>query len=111
LRSSGVSVMAGATRNSISPERFDHSTKTLGTCHYLCRTTLDKDGVRVMAFANQGRHHYDTREAAEAWIAEARHSFEGRIENPESIEAAAVECYDNGDAKRTVFGKDDNART
>jgi len=35
--------------------------------------------------------------------AEARRSFEGRIDNPESIEANAVECYDKGDAKRTVF--------
>lgn len=40
MRSSGVSVMTGATRNAISPERFLHSTKTLDNCHYLRRGTL-----------------------------------------------------------------------
>ncbi len=71
-------------------------------------THANKDNLRVLTFANQGRNHYDTREAAEASLA----AFRGpqglpRVLTPEqvaSLEAIEVECYGHGDALGTVFG-------
>jgi hypothetical protein len=73
-------------------------------------TNIGKDGLRVLTFANQGRNHYDTREAAQASL----DLFKGpqglpRVLTPEqvaSLQVTEVECYGHGDSTRTVFGED-----
>ena len=73
-------------------------------------THVNRDRLRVLTFANQGRNHYDDRADAARRLA----SFlQG---NPEqtlrdiygdpaigTFEVTPVECYDHGDATRTVF--------
>lgn len=75
-------------------------------------TKVARDGLRVLAQANQGRHHRDTREEAEQQLAailsnnsaDTLASVYGDVTKMRVIE---VECYDHGDATRTVFGEDD----
>jgi hypothetical protein len=73
-------------------------------------THLGRDGLRKLTFANQGRNHYDDH-------AEAARRLAGFIQNNPvetlrdiygdqaigTFEVTPVECYDHGDATRTVF--------
>jgi hypothetical protein len=69
-----------------------------------------KNGLRVLTNANQGRYHFDTREAAQAWL----DLFKGdqglpRVLTPEQVASLRVtetECYDHGDAVRSIFGEE-----
>jgi hypothetical protein len=70
-------------------------------------THINKDGLRVLTFANQARHHFEAKKDAEAWIEACRKDprsmenlFQGR---PDTLEVRPVECYESGDAIRTVF--------
>jgi hypothetical protein len=72
-------------------------------------TNIGKDGLRALTFDNNGRNHYDTREAAESALAGYKqpHSLP-RVLTPEqvaSLQVTEVECYDHGDATHTVFGE------
>lgn len=73
-------------------------------------THVNRDGLRVLTFANQGRNHYDDQADAVRRLASFLQS------NPEqtlrdiygdqaigTFEVTPVECYDHGDATRTVF--------
>ncbi len=66
--------------------------------------TCEKNGNRVMAFRNIAANLYDTREQAEkvhaaylasSWKNMALHCPHSRVDS--------VECYDHGEAVRTVF--------
>lgn len=73
-------------------------------------THIGRDGLRKLTFANQGRNHYDDQ-------AEAARRLAGFIQNNpvetlqdiygdqaiSTFEVTPVECYDHGDATRTVF--------
>lgn len=64
-------------------------------------THLQKDGLRALATANQGREFYDTKKDAE----EALEAFLPGLQNigMRALEVRKVECYDNGDAKEIYF--------
>lgn len=70
-------------------------------------THIGKDGLRTLSLRNQGRHHYDTRSAAE----KALEVFRGpngliKVLTPEQVatlEVRAVQCYDHGDAVGIYF--------
>ena len=73
-------------------------------------THIGLDGLRKLTFANQGRNHYDDQTDAVRRLASFLES------NPEqtlrdiygdqavgTFEVTPVECYNHGDATRTVF--------
>lgn len=68
-------------------------------------THVNKDSLRQLTFANQGRNHYDTREAAE----KAMHCFEGDLRSKvlghaaNTLEVRPVDCHEHGDAKGIYF--------
>jgi hypothetical protein len=70
-------------------------------------TNINKDGLRILSFANQGRNHFDSREDAESWLSAMRGDMRSlRVvlgEQVDTLRVDAVECYDHGDAVRTVF--------
>lgn len=60
-------------------------------------THLQKDGLRALAFPNQGRNHYDTKEQAE----KAREALKPELESKlgfRALEVRETDCYDHGDA-------------
>ncbi len=65
-------------------------------------THLAKDGLRTLAFANQGQHHYDTRELAESALLVMRSSLQYRL-GLVALEVREVECYPHGDAVGIYF--------
>jgi hypothetical protein len=74
-------------------------------------THVNKNGVRVLTFANQGRHHFDKREDAQAWIEACRKDSRSMeiLSNGrgDTLEVRAVECYGpGGDSTKTVFYED-----
>lgn len=74
-------------------------------------TKVDKSGLRVIAGANQGRCHFDTRAAAEKWLSAAlQNNSSDTLKSVwgdlDKVKVMPVECYDHGDATRTVFGFD-----
>ena len=73
-------------------------------------THIGRDGLRVLTFANQGRNHYD--DQADAVRRLASFVQNNPVETLRDIygdqaigtfEVTPVECYDHGDATRTVF--------
>ena len=71
-------------------------------------TKIDKSGLRVLAFANQGRNHFDTQEAAEEYLRavlsnNSKDTLASIYGDSSKMKVLAVECYDHGDATRTVF--------
>ena len=77
----------------------------------LSATLEEPDGLRVLAFANQGRNHFDTREAAEAHIAATMNPATNCADTLRSVfgdvtkaRVDSVECYDHGDAVGSVLG-------
>lgn len=73
-------------------------------------THVGKHGLRVLTFANQGRNHYDDR--ADATRKLTRFIQSNTVRTLQTVygnhalgtfEVTPVECYDNGDATRTVF--------
>jgi hypothetical protein len=71
-------------------------------------TKVNKNGMRTLAFANQGRHHFDTEDAAYEMLRaitgtnslETLHSVYGDIK---LMEVRPVECYEHGDAIGIYF--------
>lgn len=65
------------------------------------------EGVRRLTFANQGRNHYDTREEAQAaldgYVADGSLRSKVLGDAADTLEVREVECYDHGDATRTIF--------
>lgn len=69
-------------------------------------THVNKDGMRGLTFANQGRNHFDTREAAEQYIAAMKKNNPAKLITDmyrDSLEVRPVECYWHGDAKGVWF--------
>ncbi len=73
-------------------------------------THIGRDGLRKLTFANQGRNHYDDPAGAARRLAGFIQS--NPVETLRDIygdqaigtfEVTPVECYDHGDATRTVF--------
>lgn len=70
-------------------------------------THVGKHGLRTLSLTNQGRYHYDTREAAEKALAHFKqpHGLP-RVLTPEQVstlEVREVECYAHGDAVGIYF--------
>jgi hypothetical protein len=65
-------------------------------------------GLRVLTFANQARFHYDTKEAAQAALDVLAPSLREKVlgDAADTLLVRGVECYESGDAMRTVFGDD-----
>lgn len=71
-------------------------------------TFIDKDGNRALAMANQSRNHFDTQKEADDYLtvmksvnsADTLKSLFGDIE---TLRADPIECYNHGDATRTIF--------
>ena len=63
-------------------------------------THINKDGDRVLTFANQGRNHYDTMTEAQLALEMYAPSLDQKTGvNVETLAVVAIDCYDNGDAK------------
>ena len=73
-------------------------------------THINRDGMRALSLPNQGQHHFDEKEAADAWLK----SFNQN--NSEStlvqlfgrqalgtFEVRPCQCYDHGDAVGIYF--------
>lgn len=81
---------------------------TRARCIRYAITKINKDGDRVLAFANQGRNHFDTQEAAERHLratlenntADTLRSVYGDVSK---MEVRPVECYEHGDAIGIYF--------
>ena len=64
-------------------------------------------GLWVCTFGNQGRYHYDTKEAAE----EARKLFEPSLrakvlgDLADSLRVVEVDCYDHGDCVASILNR------
>lgn len=61
-------------------------------------THINKDGMRTLAHAQQGRNTYETPEAAQAWINAAKANntvatLQSVYPNPDSLEVRPCECY------------------
>lgn len=73
-------------------------------------THVGRDGLRKLTFANQGRNHHDHKQDADRVLAsfvqnnpaETLRDIYGD-QAPGTFEVTRVECYDHGDATRTVF--------
>ena len=68
-------------------------------------THINKDGMRTLTFANQGRNHYDTMTEAELALLTFKPGLERVIgaKGVASLEVRPVDCYDHGDAKGVWF--------
>lgn len=73
-------------------------------------THVGRDGLRVLTFANQGRNHFDDQADGARRLASFLESNPkqtlGDIYGDQALgtfEVTPVECYDHGDATRTVF--------
>ena len=69
-------------------------------------THVNRDGMRGLTRANQGRNHFDTREAAEGFIAAMKRNNSPGIllqMYNDTLEVREVDCYEHGDAKGVWF--------
>jgi len=64
-----------------------------------------KDGRRTLTFANQGRNHYETAEAANTAMRDYEPDLRARMGDAaaDSLQVRAVQCYDHGDAVGVWF--------
>jgi hypothetical protein len=75
-------------------------------------TMVNPDGLRVLARPNQAHLHFDTPDLAQQHLADTLRvnsdsilrSFCG---DPSKLRVDPIECYDNGDAIRSIIGDDD----
>ena len=67
-------------------------------------THVGRDGLRTLTRANQGRNHFETREAAERYLAAmlANNSPDTLRDFPQ-MEVRPVKCYEHGDAVGVYF--------
>lgn len=73
-------------------------------------THINRDGMRTLTYANQGRNHCETRAEAERKLAALVGNTDvARLEQVfgnqalGTFDVRAVECYDHGDAKSIYF--------
>lgn len=101
------------TDSELNRQRAIESHDTPGVLRF-CITHINRDGYRVLTFANQGRNHFDTAEEAEKYLEAVRgensrdnlrHITDGR---PETLAVRTFDCYAHGDAKGIYW--DGNAR-
>ena len=74
-------------------------------------TCVNKDGYRELAFANQGRNHFDDRDSAKLHLEMTlKHNDEKTLKSVygdiSKMRVDEVECYDHGDAIRVILGED-----
>jgi len=68
-------------------------------------THQNRDGCRVLTFANQSRNHYNTKAEAEKVLEQLKVNGLPRIREIlggfgfATLEVREIECYENGDAK------------
>lgn len=78
---------------------------TMDTIKRFAITHLAKDGLRTLAFANQGRNHYDTKEQAEQALVLLSPDLKNKL-GLVALEVREVECYAHGDAVGIYFETD-----
>lgn len=62
-------------------------------------THINKDGNRILTFANQGRNHYDTMTEAQLALEMYKPNLGQKTGvNVETLEVRPVDCYAHGDA-------------
>jgi len=63
------------------------------------------DNGRVLTFANQGRNHYDTREAAEEALKLYEPDLRAKVlgDKADTLEVRWVRCWPHGDAVGIYF--------
>ncbi len=68
-------------------------------------THINKDGMRELTFANQGRKHYATRTEAELALAKYEPELRSKVLGAaaDTLQVRAVECFDHGDATGIYF--------
>jgi hypothetical protein len=74
-------------------------------------TRINEDGYRQLAFANQGRNHFEDRDSAEFHLKMTlKHNKEKFLKSLygdiSELRVDEVECYDHGDAIRVIFEED-----
>lgn len=74
-------------------------------------TKVNRDGFRVLAFANQGRNHFDTKAAAEKHLrAVIANNSDDKVRmvygDVSKIRVDPVQCYDHGDAIASYIDTD-----
>ncbi len=69
-------------------------------------THVNRNGVRTLTFANQGRNHYATADAANAAMRDYEPGLRAKVlgNMADTLEVRPVECYDNGDAVAIFVG-------
>lgn len=60
-------------------------------------------GLYTFARGNQGRVHYDTKEEAQKALELFRPGLESKL-NLKGLRVFAIDCWDHGDSKSSVFG-------
>lgn len=71
-------------------------------------TKIDKDGLRSLATANQGRYFHDTPESAETHLRailsnNSYDTLKSVFGDVSKMEVRPVDCYETGDAKGIYF--------
>lgn len=68
-------------------------------------THVSDDYGRHLTFANQGRNHYETRKKAETAMRLLKPSLREKVlgDKADTLKVLPIECYDHGDAVRSVF--------
>jgi hypothetical protein len=66
-------------------------------------THIDKDGMRTLAFTNQGRNHYDTAADANKALTDMNqsnspHALSQHFSNPNTLRVDPINCHQSGDA-------------
>ena len=66
------------------------------------------DGNRVLTLGNQGRNHWETREAAEEAMKALEPGLRSRVlgAKADTLAVKAIRCYDHGDCVGSVFSND-----
>jgi hypothetical protein len=79
----------------------DYPTKTMYAI-----THVNRQDLRVLTLANQGRNHCDTKEQAQEKLDLFRNSLRESVlgDMADTLEVRPVECYEHGDAIGIYFG-------
>jgi len=68
-------------------------------------THVNRNGMRTLTFANQGRNHYDNAQTAQQALWDYQADLRAKLlgEAADTLEVRPVLCYDNGDAVGVWF--------
>jgi hypothetical protein len=68
-------------------------------------THVNGDGRRTLTFANQGRNHYETSQAAQQALWDYEPDLRAKVIGAaaDTLEVRPVRCYDHGDAVGIYF--------